>query len=64
MDRRDALTALSFGMLGAYGVGTPSWQRFKRLLAGGGRSAFFSPQETAMVSVLADMIIPKDDRSY
>jgi len=63
MDRREALAALSGGVLGAYGVGTPSWQRFRRLLAGGGSTAFFSPQETAVVSALADMIIPKDDRS-
>jgi hypothetical protein len=63
MDRREALAALSFGMLGAHGVGTPSWQRFKRLLAGGGNTAFFSPQEMALVSVLADMILPKDERS-
>jgi hypothetical protein len=63
MDRREALSALSFGLAGAYGVGTPSWQRFARLFAGGGHTAFFSPAETALVSVLADMIIPKDDRS-
>ena len=63
MDRREALAALSFGVLGAYGVGTPSWQRFTRLLAGGGSTAFLSEHETALVSVLADMIIPKDDRS-
>lgn len=63
MDRRDALAALSFGLLGAYGVGTPSWQRFRQLLAGGGSTAFFSPQEKAIVTVLADLIIPKDDRS-
>jgi gluconate 2-dehydrogenase gamma chain len=63
MDRRAALSALSVGMLGAYGVGTPSWQRFTRLLSGGGSTAFFSPEETALVAALADLIIPKDDRS-
>jgi hypothetical protein len=63
MDRRDALSALSFGMLGAYGIGTPSWQRFRRLLTSGGSTAFFSPHEMALVGALADMIIPRDDRS-
>lgn len=63
MDRREALAALSFGLMGAYGVGTPSWQRFSRLLGAGGATAFFSPEETALVSALADMIIPKDERS-
>jgi hypothetical protein len=63
VDRREALAAVSFGLLGAYGVGTPSWRRFTRLLAGGGGTAFFSTEETALVSALADMIIPRDDRS-
>jgi gluconate 2-dehydrogenase gamma chain len=63
MDRREALTALSFGLLGSYGVGTPSWQRFTRLLANGRATAFFSAHETALLSALSDMIIPRDDRS-
>ena len=63
MDRREALAAFSFGLLGAYGVGTPSWERFTRRLADGGGVAFFSTEESALVSVLADMIIPRDDRS-
>ena len=63
MDRREALASLSFALLGAYGMGTPSLERFRRLVAGGGRTAFLSEHETALVTALADMIIPRDERS-
>jgi hypothetical protein len=63
MDRREALASLSFALLGAYGVGTPSLERFRRLVQGGGATAFLSEHETALVTALADMIIPKDERS-
>ena len=63
MDRREALAAFSFGLLGAYGVGTPSWERFTRRRVGGAGTLFFTADETALVSALADMIIPRDDQS-
>ena len=63
MDRREALASLSFALLGAYGVGTPSLERFRRAVADGTRGTFFTPHETELVSALADMIIPRDARS-
>lgn len=63
MNRREALGSFTFALLGAYGVGSPSWERFKRFVVNGGRATFFSEHETALVGALADMIIPRDERS-
>ena len=63
MDRREAIASFSFMLLGSYGVGSPSWERFVRFVRNGGRATFFSPQETTLVTALADLIIPKDHRS-
>lgn len=63
MDRRELLASFSFVLLGNYGVGLPSWERFKRFVVNGGRATFFSEHETALASALADLIIPRDARS-
>lgn len=63
MGRREALAGIGFSAMAAYGVGTPTWQRFQRMLAGGERRAFFTAAETALLGRLADMIIPSDDKS-
>ena len=64
MNRREAVTSLGFGALAAYGVGSPSWERFRKLRPGERQTiSFFSPAELAMVRVLADMIIPRDEKS-
>ena len=63
LDRREALAGIGFSAMAAYGIGTPTWQRFQRMLAGGELRAFFTAAETALLGRLADMIIPSDDRS-
>jgi hypothetical protein len=64
VSRREAIEALGVGSLAAYGVGTPSWERFRKLAAGQQQAMrYFSPAEEAMVRVLADMIIPRDEKS-
>ncbi len=63
IDRREALAGMGFSALAAYGIGTPTWNRFQRLLAGGELRAFFTAAELALLGRLADMIIPSDDRS-
>ncbi len=55
---------MGVGALAAYGVGTPSWDKFKSLTASGQQAAtFFSAAETAMLRVLVDLIIPRDAKS-
>ena len=64
IDRREALAGIGFSAMAAYGIGTPTWERFQRLLReGGGAPAFFTAAETELLKVLADMIIPRDARS-
>ena len=63
IDRRAALTGIAFSAMAAYGVGTPTWHRFQRMLAGGELRAFFTAAELALLGQLADMIIPSDERS-
>ena len=64
MDRREALAAMGVGAFAAYGVGTPTWERFKRLAVSGQQSAgFFTPAERATLGVLVDMVIPRDAKS-
>jgi len=63
IDRREALAGIGFSAMAAYGVGTPTWHRFQRLLAGGELRAFFTAAEMALLGRLTDMIIPSDDRS-
>ena len=63
IDRREALTGMAFSAMAAYGVGTPTWHRFQRMLAGGELRAFFTAAELALLGQLADMIIPSDERS-
>ncbi len=63
IDRREALTGMAFSAMAAYGVGTPTWHRFQRMLAGGELRAFFTSAELAQLGRLADMIIPSDERS-
>jgi hypothetical protein len=48
--------------LGALALATP-WPVFLRARAAGALPAFFTPEERALVTVLADMIIPRDERS-
>jgi hypothetical protein len=62
--RREAIEAIGVGAMAAYGVSSPSWERFHRLRPGEQEAiVFFTPAELAMVRVLADMIIPRDEKS-
>ncbi|HEY2806584.1 MAG TPA: gluconate 2-dehydrogenase subunit 3 family protein [Gemmatimonadales bacterium] len=62
--RRDAIASMGAGLFGAYGVGTTSWEKYRKLVEGGQQPArFFSDAETATLRVLADMIIPRDAKS-
>lgn len=63
IDRREALVGIGLTALAAYGIGTPTWHRFQRLLSAGELRAFFTAAEMALLGRLADMIIPSDDRS-
>jgi hypothetical protein len=64
MDRREAIAAIGMGSASAYGVGSPAWERFRRLVASGqGPAPFFSAAERAAVRVLVDMTIPSDEKS-
>ena len=61
VNRREAL-----GVMGAaaYGVGSPAWERFKRLAVSGQQSArFFTDSERALLGIIIDMIIPRDAKS-
>lgn len=59
--RREAIGAMGAA---AYGVGASWRERYAALLARGGQApAFFSDAERALMTVLADMIIPRDDTS-
>ena len=52
------------GLLGAYGVTRTPFERFQVLVAQGQQPArFFSDAETRTLTVLADMIIPRDAKS-
>jgi len=63
IDRREALAGMGFSAMTAYGVGTPTWHRFQRLIAEGGTPEFFTAAETAQLRLVADMIIPRDAKS-
>ena len=63
MDRREALAAMGASVAAVNGVAPPSWGRFRRWLSDPQARHFFSDAETATVRVLADMIIPRDDKS-
>jgi hypothetical protein len=60
LDRRQAIGALGFGALG---VVLPSWQQFLSARSAGSITTFLTVEERALVTVLADMIIPRDGRS-
>ena len=60
LERREAIAAMG---LGALGVALPSWQDFLRARAAAPDDTFFTPSERALVTMLADMIIPRDERS-
>lgn len=65
MDRREALASMGAGVLGAYGVGTSSWERFCRqaVKPSSQSSLFFTAAELATLGALADIIIPRDAKS-
>jgi len=67
MDRREALSALSVGAMAAYGVGGTTWDRYQAFVAGRkGQPAayrFFTAVELPLITMLADMVIPRDDKS-
>jgi gluconate 2-dehydrogenase subunit 3-like protein len=64
MDRRDALKALGAGLVAGYGLPSPAWARFRRAMAAGQYTwAFFSAAEVETMRVLADLVIPRDERS-
>jgi len=54
---------LGVGSLAAYGVGSPSWERFRKLAGTQEPMRWFTGPELALVRVLADMIIPRDEKS-
>lgn len=61
--RREFL-AMGAGAIAAYGIGSPTWLRFRaRAESGQQLVRFFSDAERAQARVLADMIIPRDARS-
>src|SRR5437868_13046375 len=61
INRREVIASMGVGAMAAYGVGTPSWERFKRLEQT--PAAFFTPAETALLGVLVNIIIPRDAKS-
>ena len=63
VDRREALQVMGALAASSYGLAMPLRERFERLRARGQQPAFFSDAERALVGVLADMIIPRDDKS-
>ena len=65
-DRREALKAMSLGALGvaAYGLPAPALERFQRELARGQYTwKFFTTRELETMRVLADLVVPRDERS-
>ena len=65
MDRRDAVKAMTLGAVGAgYAVPGPLLEEFLRALEKGSYQArFFGAAELETMRLLADMIIPRDERS-
>lgn len=64
INRRQAIEAMGLGAMAAYGVGTPTFERFRKWMAGGQvQWRFFTAPELATVRVLADMVIPRDEKS-
>jgi hypothetical protein len=64
MKRREAIEALGLGAAASYGVGSPFSERFRAWMASRqGAWRFFNPAELAAVRRLADMLIPRDERS-
>lgn len=64
MDRREAIEAMGLGAMAAYGVGSPTWERFRKWTAQGQAAwRFFNETELATVRLLADMVIPRDEKS-
>lgn len=63
MDRRDAIKA-GAAMVAGYGIPAPAYDRFRRELAQGQYTfRFFTAAEQPGFRLLADMIIPRDERS-
>jgi hypothetical protein len=63
MKRREAIAAMGASVAAVNGVAPPTWERFRRWLGDPQAAHFFSESELATVRVLADMIIPRDDKS-
>ena len=63
INRREALGAMGAAAFGAYGMGSPWRERYDRLVAQGQQPVFFTDSERALVRVLADMIIPRDEKT-
>jgi gluconate 2-dehydrogenase gamma chain len=61
MDRREAIASMGVGAMAAYGVGTPSWEKFRKLQQQ--PATFFNAADTALLGVLANIIIPRDAKS-
>jgi len=63
LDRREALGAMGALVVGAAGL--PSTRdRYDRLVRSGAQQpAFFAESERALMTVLADMVIPRDEKS-
>ena len=62
--RREALKAMGAGLVVGYGLPAPAWARFQRAMAAGQYEYhFFAPGELTTMRVLADIVIPRDERS-
>lgn len=63
MDRREALAALGLGSATAYGLPAPDSLAFRRWLSRSQDQRFLTAAELALVTLLGDLIIPRDDKS-
>jgi len=64
LTRREAIASLALAALAASGCGAPSLRRFRERRAAGETAArFFAADELETLRLLADMILPRDERS-
>ncbi len=63
ISRRQALGTMGAAVFGAAGMAAPTRERYEKLVARGQQPTFFTDSERALVRVLADMIIPRDDKT-
>ena len=63
MKRREAIAAMGASIAAVNGVAPPTWERFRRWTQNPQAAHFFAEAELPAVRTLADMIIPRDDKS-